>query len=230
MKKKNRLEQEEGKMEYIELIAKCVLFYAVIVCALRLMGKREVGELSVLDMVIYFVMSEILALTISEPNETIIKALLAIITLVILQRSVAWTCLKKKKWRDFFEGTPNLIIQNGIIDQKAMRQQRYTIDDLMFQLRDKEVGSPEEVQFAILENSGVLTVLKKKDCKLVNPQPLIADGILQKEALIQSGIQEAWLKEKLKEEGCSSFEEVFLCLLQKDHLFVLKKENPDHMK
>lgn len=215
--------------EYIELIAKCVFFYAVIVFALRVMGKREVGELSVLDMVIYFVMSEILALTISEPNETIIKALLAIFTLVVVQYLVAWTCLKKKKWRDFFEGTPNILIMNGLINQAAMRKQRYTIDDLLFQLRDKDISSPEEVQFAILENSGVLTVLKKNNSKLRWPNPVIADGIIQKETLQQLKLDEDWLLEELHKQGCSCAEEVFLCLIQKNGLYVIKKEHTNNM-
>lgn len=212
-------------MEYIELIAKCVFFYGVIVFALRVMGKREVGELSVLDMVIYFVMSEILALTISETNETIIKALLAIFTLVLMQILVAWTCLKKKKWRDFFEGTPNIIIKDGLINQEAMRKQRYTIDDLLFQLRDKDVSTPDEVQFAILENSGVLTVLKKNDSKVKWPDPLIADGILQKEVLHHIQLDETWLNDELRKQGIEKIEDVFLCLHQKNGLYVIKKHH-----
>lgn len=212
------------KLEYFELIIKCILFYGVVVCALRIMGKREVGELSVLDMVVYFVMSEILALTISEPNETILKALLAIVTLVVLQTSVAWTCMKKKKWRDFFEGTPVILIQNGIIDQSAMRKQRYTIDDLLYQLRDKDISSPEEVQYAILENSGVLTVLSTKNSKLKWPHPLIADGQLQVDSLNALGINQNQLMKELNRQGCQSIDEVFLCLMQKNGLYVIKKE------
>ena len=149
-------------MEYVELVSKCIFFYLIIIISLRLMGKREVGELSVLDIVIYFVMSEVYALSISEPDQSIWKALIAILTLTVLQILIAWACLKKKKWRAFFEGKPSLIIYNGVIDQHEMKKQRYTIDDLMYQLRDKDVSTPEEVQFAILENSGTLTVLKKR--------------------------------------------------------------------
>ncbi len=216
-------------MEYLELIVKCIFFYGVIVFALRVMGKREVGELSVLDMVIYFVMSEILALTISESNETVMKALLAIATLVLLQIGVAWTCLKKKKWRDFFEGTPSLIIKDGLINQNAMRKQRYTLDDLLYQLRDKEVGTPDEVQFAILENSGVLTVIKKKDSRIKWPDPLIADGILQKETLHRLKLDENWLIRELQKQGCDQIEDVFLCMSQTNGLYVIKKEHSKNM-
>lgn len=161
-------------MEYVELISKCIFFYLIIIISLRVMGKREVGELSVLDIVIYFVMSEVYALSISEPDQSIWKALIAILTLTVLQILIAWACLKKKKWRDFFEGKPSLIIYNGMIDQMEMKKQRYTIDDLMYQLRDKDISTPEEVQFAILENSGTLTVLKKDASKLKWKDPLIS--------------------------------------------------------
>ena len=71
--------------------------------------------------------------------------------------------IEEKKWRDFFKGKLSLIIHNGIVDQNAMRKQRYSIDDLLYQLRDKDVSTSDEVQFAILENSGVSTVLKKTE-------------------------------------------------------------------
>lgn len=217
-------------MEYVELVAKCVFFYLVIIVSLRMMGKREVGELSVLDIVIYFVMSELLALSISEPDQSVWKALIAIITLSVLQIAIAWTCLKRKKWRDFFEGKPSLIIYNGLINQKEMKKQRYTIDDLLYQLRDKDISSPDEVQFAILENSGILTVLKKDSSKLKWKDPLISDGVVQQQVLADIGKDETWLKEQLQTEGVQDFSEVFLCLWQKNGFFVLKKSSEDPSK
>ena len=119
----------------MQLVVRCVLFYVIIVTALRLMGKREVGELSVLDVVIAFVMSELLALSISNLDFSPLKAVVGIGVLVLLQYLVSWICIKSKKMRDFFEGEPVCIIYKGCIDQKAMLSQRYTIDDLMVQKR-----------------------------------------------------------------------------------------------
>lgn len=209
--------------EYLELIIKCIFFYLVIIIALRFMGKREVGELSVLDIVIYFVMSELLALSISSKDESIFKALIPIITLSVLQILIAWILLKKKKWRDIFEGSPCVLIRKGVINQKEMRKQRYTVDDLMYQLRDKEISSPDEVEFAVLENSGILTVLKKDHCKVKWIDPLISDGIIQKKVLDHLNKTEFWLLELLKKEGVEDPTSVFLCLWQKNGLFVIKK-------
>ena len=209
--------------EYLELIFRCVLFYVIIITALRMMGKREVGELSVLDIVIYFVMSELLALSISNLDEPPFKAMVAIGVLVVLQFSVSLICIKSKKIRDFFEGKPVVIISHGILDQKAMLHQRYTIDDLMYQLRSAGVSTVDEVQFALLENSGSLTVLCKRDCVLKFPFPLISDGKIQYQHLKSVSRDEQWLKsECAKQRKVPS--EVFLALWTESGLVMIDKK------
>ncbi len=212
--------------EYLTLVGKCVVIYFLIIICLRLMGKREVGELSVLDIVIYFVMSELLAISI-ESDESIMKVIVPVVTLSLLQIIIAWILLKYKKLRDVMEGTPILIINNGQIDQGAMRNQRYTIDDLMYQLRSQSVSTPDEVQFAILENSGTLTVIKKTDGKTKWFEPLIQDGVVQENVLKKLGKDLTWLTDQLKIEGVENTEDVFLCMLQKNGLFVVKKSFDD---
>ena len=128
---------------YITLIFKCFLFYMVIIIALRIMGKREVGELSVFDIVIYLVMSELLALSISNPKESVFKSLVPIFTLAFLQIIISVILLKSKKLRDIFDGKAVIIIHDGQINQKTMKKERYSIDDLMSQIRDKDLCSPE---------------------------------------------------------------------------------------
>lgn len=209
---------------YIILIFKCFLFYMVIIIALRIMGKREVGELSVFDIVIYLVMSELLALSISNPKESVFKSLVPIFTLAFLQIIISVILLKSKKLRDIFDGKAVIIIHDGQINQKTMKKERYSIDDLMSQIRDKDLCSPEEVAFAILENNGNLSVLPKKTCKVRHPDPLISDGKINKEALIEIEKDEEWLKKELQKEGVNGIEEVFLCLWQKSGMYVIKRE------
>ena len=209
---------------YITLIFKCFLFYMVIIIALRIMGKREVGELSVFDIVIYLVMSELLALSISNPKESVFKSLVPIFTLAFLQIIISVILLKSKKLRDIFDGKAVIIIHDGQINQKTMKKERYSIDDLMSQIRDKDLCSPEEVAFAILENNGNLSVLPKKKCKVRHPDPLISDGKINKEALIEIEKDEEWLKKELQKEGVNGIEEVFLCLWQKSGMYVIKRE------
>lgn len=210
--------------EYFALMTKCFVVYFVIIFALRIMGKREVGELSVFDVVIYLVMSELLAISITDENESILKSLVPIFTLAFLQISISWVLLKSKKIRDIFDGRCVILIHNGHINQAKMRKERYSIDDLMSQIRDRDLSSPDEVAFAVLENNGQLSILPKSKCKVRHPEPIISDGKVNEKALQEVGYDRAWLELAIQKEGITSVDEVFLCLLQKDGLFVIKKE------
>lgn len=210
--------------EYITLMVKCFVVYFVIVFALRIMGKREVGELSVFDIVIYLVMSELLAISISDSHESILKSLVPIFTLAFLQIVISWILLKSKRTRDVFDGTTVILIHNGHINQHAMRKERYNIDDLMSQIRNKDLCTPDEVAFAVLENNGQLSILPKKSCKVKHPDPLISDGSVNKKALQELGKDMEWLKHAIRNEGVMDIKDVFLCLYQKDGMFVVKKE------
>lgn len=219
--------------EYINLVFRAVFLYFLIILYLRIMGKREVGELSVFDLVLYFVMSELLALSMENIEESMWKSIVPITTLTLLQMALSWILLKKKKARDFIEGNPVIIIKNGRIDQKEMIRQRYSIDDLMFQLRDKNIGSISEVDFAILENSGVLTVLKKGQNVTNYPHPLISDGEIKDALLKDAGVDRKWLIDHLKNKGYEKIEDIFLCMWEKGGLYVVLKDgkiNPDGMQ
>lgn len=210
--------------EYLVLMGKCFVVYFIIIFALRIMGKREVGELSVFDIVIYLVMSELLAISITDPQESLLKSIVPIFTLAFMQIVISWVLLKSKKARDVFDGNCVILIHNGHINQKEMQRNRYSVDDLMSQIRSKDMCSPEEVAFAVLENNGQLSVMAKKDCKVKHPEPLISDGSINKEALKQLHKDELWLKESLKKEGIMDTNAVFLCLWQKNGFFIIKKE------
>ncbi len=161
---------------YMELMVKCIIVYFVIIFALRLMGKREVGELSVFDVVIYLVMSELLAISITDTHSSIFRSLVPIAVLALMQIAISWILLKSKRIRDLFDGKAVILIRDGCIDQQMMRKERYSIDDLMSQLHGKDLSSPDEVAFAILENNGTLSILPKKSCRVRYPHPLISDG------------------------------------------------------
>lgn len=210
--------------EYLSLMVKCFVVYFVIILALRLMGKREVGELSVFDIVIYLVMSELLAISITDAHESIFKSLVPIFTLAFLQIVISWILLKSKKIRDIFDGKCVILIHNGHINQKEMQKNRYSMDDLMSQIRSKDLCTPDEVAFAVLENNGQLSVLAKDKCKVKHPDPLVSDGTINQKALKDLRKDEVWLKESLKKEGVEDVGEVFLCLWQKNGFFVVKKE------
>ena len=209
--------------DYISLILKCILFYFIIITALRIMGKREIGELSIFDIVIYLVMSELLALSLTENDQSIFKSLIPLVTLTLLQIIVAYVILKSGKIRNLIDGKPVIIIENGIINQKDMKKERYNIDDLMMQIRECSIGSIHEIAFAILETNGRLTILKKNDCKVKYPFPLIQDGILMKNQCNACNVDINDLISSMNKEGIVSIKEVFLCLYTKNGFSFIKK-------
>lgn len=210
---------------YMELMVKCIIVYFVIIFALRLMGKREVGELSVFDVVIYLVMSELLAISITDTHSSIFRSLVPIAVLALMQIAISWILLKSKRIRDLFDGKAVILIRDGCIDQQMMRKERYSIDDLMSQLHGKDLSSPDEVAFAILENNGTLSILPKKSCRVRYPHPLISDGVIDREVLRSIGKDREWLTQQLGKQGTTA-EAVFLCLYQKDGLFVIRRQLP----
>ena len=215
----------EEFVSYMELMVKCIIVYFVIIFALRLMGKREVGELSVFDVVIYLVMSELLAISITDTHSSIFRSLVPIAVLALMQIAISWILLKSKRIRDLFDGKAVILIRDGCIDQQMMRKERYSIDDLMSQLHGKDLSSPDEVAFAILENNGTLSILPKKSCRVRYPHPLISDGVINMEVLRSIGKDREWLTQQLGKQGTTA-EAVFLCLYQKDGLFVIRRQLP----
>ena len=211
-------------MNYFMLIFKCILFYFIIICSLRLMGKREVGELSVFDIVIYLVMSELLALSLSQEDESILRTLSPLITWTLLQIIVSKIILKNQKIRNILDGAPVLLIKHGLIDQDRMRKERYNLDDLMLQLRSKSIASPFDAEFAILESNGSLSVLEKNHNHAVYPFPLIQDGKINHEVLQAVKFTELDLINTLHKQGINTIEDCFLCCYLKQGIICWKKE------
>lgn len=188
------------------------------------MGKREIGELSIFDVVIYLVMSELLALAITELDEPMSKAIIPIATLALLQLFVSYVLLKSKSLRDIIDGKPVILIHNGLLNQKEMKKQRYNIDDLLSQLREKEISCLSEVQFAVLENNGTLSVLRRGDCEALHPVPIIQDRIVNEKVLLDLHKDITWLQKEIEMKGYASFSQIFLCMVVKDGLYVLGKD------
>lgn len=211
--------------EYLNLVIRCIFFYFMIIVALRFMGKREIGELSIFDIVIYLVMSELLALSLTDDDKTIFHTLVPLITLAILQVSVAHLIMKYEKFRHLIDGQPVILIHNGLINQNTMKKERYNIDDLMMQIREFGIGSIHEIAFAILETNGKLTVLRKNDCKVLYPFPLIQDGQIQTQAMKEGHFSNDDLIQAMKKNDIENIKDVFLCLYTKNGFSFIKKNS-----
>ncbi len=208
----------------LRIIFRTIFFYFVIIFAYKLMGKRELGELSLIDFVISTVLSQMIAISIENYKDPLLYTLVPLLLLVLLQILLAIITLKNKKIRTFIDGKESLIINKGILNIKEMIKQRYSLDDLLTQLRDKDIRSIDEVDYAILETGGKLSVFKKSDKdKKVFPLPLIVDGEIEYDNLYYINKEEGWLKNILNEKK-TKLEDVFYSFLKDDDIFIIKKD------
>lgn len=200
-----------------------VFLYILILIIMRLMGKREVGELSVIDIVVFVIMAEVAAFALESPDQPLIESIVPIIILLLIQLITSFVSLKSKKFRDLVDGDPTMIIEDGKILESEMRKQRYNLDDLFQQLREQQVGSIMDVTHAFLEPSGNLSVFTTDQTEPV--LALISDGVIQQRHLTQMGKTEDWMLQELKSQGVEDYRHVFYCSYEKGKLhFQLKEE------
>ena len=174
------------------------------------MGKREIGELSLLDLVVFMMIAEMAAIAIEKTDDPLIKSLVPMLLLVGVQYFLAFISLKSKRFRLLVDGKPSIIINKGKIDEKEMRKQRYNFDDLLLQLREGGVSDIEDVDYAILETSGKLSIFKRGE-KANLALTLIIDGAVQNENLNEIGKSKSWLYDQLTKKGYPDIDQISFC-------------------
>ncbi len=212
-------------MKYLLVFGKSLFFYLLITIVYRIMGKREIGELSIMDFIVSIFIAELAAISIENYNDNMFLSIIPILVLVLLQIITSKISLKNEKVRSVIDGRESVIINRGKINFKEMLKQRYNLDDLLTQLRAKSIKSIEEVDYAILETSGKLSIFKSSDDKNhTYPLPVIIDGKVQDDVLIQINKSRSWLDESLKKEGYV-LEDIFYGFYRSKRLFLIKNEN-----
>lgn len=212
-------------MDYLLILLKTLFFYFAIVLFYRFMGKREVGELGIIDLIVSILIAELAAISIEKYDTSVFLVLLPIGVLVILQIVLAKVSLKSDKIRSMLDGNASVIIDNGKVNFKEMIKQRYNLEDLLTQLRAKEVKSIEEVEYAILETSGKLSVFTKDANNSGSyPLPLILDGKIQEMTLKRIRRKEKWLYELLETKKVK-LDDVFYAFYKDNQLFIIKNSD-----
>lgn len=187
------------------------------------MGKREIGQLSIIDLVVSILIAELVAISIENHSDSLLLTVIPISILVLLEILAAYISLKSNGFRNLLEGKPSLIINKGKINYKEMVKQRYTLDDLLLELRYKSIKNIEDVEYAILENNGKLSIFKYNFLKLetANPFPLILDGVIQKDTLKYLKKNETWVYDLLKKEEVP-LKEVFYAFYKNKKTYIIK--------
>lgn len=210
-------------MELLSIFFYSILIYVYVTILLRIFGKKEFSQLNVYDFVVFLILAELMTLSIGDDSITFYHSVFATLALVVSDRLVSFITLKNKKVRDKLEGRPSYIIFKGKLNQQRMKELRYTIDDLMMQLRIEGVDSVSQVEFALLETNGSLSIIEKDRCNVHLPDAVISDGCIDDYNLNLLGYNRDWLFKKLKEHHCT-YDEIFYCVIEKERIYIIKKQ------
>lgn len=203
------------------IIFRTFFYYILFLVLFKVMGKREIGELGVNDLLVSVLFAEFATLAISNYKEPLLVTLIPTLIIVFLQVIISFLSLKSIKIRNLVDSSPALIMKNGNINFKEMEKQRYNLEDLLTQVRDKGIKSLDEVEYAILENNGKLSIFLKDD-KNIYPMPLIIDGVINYQTLVDINKDKLWLMKILKNEH-TSLEQVFYAFYKNNKCFIIKK-------
>ena len=201
-----------------------VILYFVLMLGMRLMGKRQIGELEPSELVLTLLISDLASVPMQDFGLPLLNGLLPIVTLLSLSMLMSYCNLKSIRFRSLLCGRPTIIIRDGKLMQRAMTANRLTVDELFEQLRGQGISDLSTVQYAILETSGKLSILPyAKDAPLTPasagldvpdnvslPLLIINDGRILRHNLMDSGHDERWLNKQLQMRSLSSPRQVFL--------------------
>ncbi len=210
----------------LKVLLRTIFFYFFVTLAYRIMGKREVGQLGVIDLIVSILIAELVAISIENAKDSIILTIVPIMVLVILEVAFGYIAVKSRKFRTLFDGKPSLIICHGKINYHEMIRQRYTLDDLLISLRQKEISDVKMVEYAFLEPNGKLSVFKYKPFKVKTNLPLaiILDGVVQDNTLKLIHKNHSWLQEQLNKKGLLP-NDVFYAFYKNKKIFLIKRSD-----
>ncbi len=181
------------------------------------MGKKEVGKLSIIDLIVSMLIAEMAAMSI-EIGKSLLISIIPILVLVSLQMLLSYISLKSDRIRNFVDGKPIVIINNGKLNFSKMKKLRYSLDDLISQLREQGVKSIEEVKYAVLENNGKLSVFKDR----VYPMPIIIDGVINYDTIKNINKNESWIYHILNKNNLN-LDDVFYAFYANEKTYIIRK-------
>lgn len=218
-------------------VIRTILLYIVIILAIRIMGKRQIGELQTSELVVTLLISDIAAIPMQDTEQSLLSGIVPILILIVCEIIISLLMLKRAGFRRIICGKPIVIISDGKINQSEMHRLRMSTEDLSEELRQQGVFNIEDVGFAIVETNGKLSVLKKPEKDVPTAEELgiktddkgleavvISDGEISKYSLKICGLSREWLFDTLKKEN-TDLNDVFLMIANKQGEYkIIKKE------
>lgn len=225
------------------ILVRTVILYLLVLFTIRIMGKSELSKMSPFQLVVIFMIAELAALPIESSTASLINGIAAIFTLMFLQISISVLSIKSEKAKNFLNGKPSVLIENGQINEKELKALRISINDLTEQLRIGNAPSLADVDYAVMESNGELSIIPKADKKPITasdmsitktdevmPLTIVADGVLYKQNLLSLGLSEDDLKSQMSILNISSYQDIFFAFCDEKRKFHIYISTPDKKK
>lgn len=220
------------------VFVRALVLYFIVVIVMRIMGKRQIGQLQPFELAIAIMISELAAVPMQDTGIPLINGIIPIITLLVAQLLMSFLTLKSIRARAIICGKPTILIEKGQIKEQALRKELYTLNDLLEQLRINNLPSVSDVEYAILETNGQLSVIPKSQKRPLCPADMniitdnagitydvIVDGHILTENLNIAGKDRAWLHQELKKQNYERPEGIlFACIETNGKLFIQPRE------
>ncbi len=219
------------------IFLRTLILYAIVVIGMRIMGKRQIGELQPSELVTTLLISNIATLPIEESNVPLMAGIVPILTLMCFEVILSWFGMRSQKLRTLLSGSPRIIIRKGEIDQQEMTLLRYSVDDLMEQLRVNGIFDIQQVEMAVVETTGQLSVCKKaeheaptaKDLNIKIPAAsppvlVVCDGEFVQQGLQYCSITEEKARKLAKKQG-RDIQDIFIMTCDPDlSVYIIPKD------
>ncbi len=215
-----------------------IVLYIVVLIVMRLMGKREIGQLQPFELAISIMIADLATIPMTEIGIPIFNGIIPILGLLVMHLSISVLNLKSMKAREIICGKPRILIYRGKINEQALKKERFTINELQERLRGNNVVNLGDVEYAILETSGQVTVIQKPSKRTTIPEDfniepeyegipydLVVDGKIMNENLKAIGKNYAWLKKQVEKFGMQPEEALIVTIDGKSQIFCQKKGN-----
>ena len=209
-------------MNYGILFLKIAAVFFCLILVLRILGKREVGELSIFDLVVLLIIADIAALGIDN-DEFIIPSYFCVFILVVLQKILSLLLIKVAKFRNIIDGSPTTVVMDGKLLINNMRKEHYTVDDLFSQIRIEHIMDLDEIKLAILETNGTLSIFRKERFNEIK-LPVIMSGQIVKDSLKLLNWDQKQFEERLKKHNIA-FKKIIYASLHRNTFYYYYREN-----
>lgn len=217
-------------MELLTTVLRTLFFYFFVTFAYRIMGKREVGQLGIVDLIVSILIAELVAISVENVDKSIMLTIAPISLLVVIEIALAYLSTKSRWFRQVFTSKPSVIINHGVINYKEMIKQRYSLDDLLVSLRQASIKSIEDVEYAFLESNGKLSIFKYNLFKTDSayPAPIIVDGVIQENTLKNIRKNKIWIKLYLRKQNIN-LEDIFYAFYKNGKIYTILKSNVNNL-